>query len=377
MKKGNIINSEKKPQRLLSLDALRGFDMFLLAGGAALIKALSKYTDWDILNSMALHMHHKEWHGFAFWDIIFPLFLFIAGVAMPYSIGRRLERGDNKREIYLHSIKRCFYLIVLGLMYNGLFDLNWENLRFASVLGRIGLAWLFAVIIFMNTNKKEQLIWLGGILIGYWAAMMLIPVPGYGAGVLTVEGNFAGYIDRLFLPGKLLFGSMDPEGILSTIPAVATALLGVMAGHFLRSNNEKYTMLKKGLLIGIVGILLLGVGLLWDLVFPINKNLWTSSFVLFAGGWSLILLSLFYLIMDVWGFKRWAFFFMVIGLNPITIYMCNRGVLRFDSSRDFFFGGTINLFPVSAQPIFEILAYITVSWIFLYFLYKKNIFLRV
>ncbi len=136
-------------------------------------------------------------------------------------------------------------------------------------------------------------------------------------------------------------------------------------------------MLKKGLLIGIIGILFLGIGMLWDLVFPINKNLWTSSFVLFVGGWSLILLSAFYLIMDVWGFKRWAFFFMVIGLNPITIYMCNRGVLRFDSARDFFFGGTINLFPVSAQPIIEILAYITVSWLFLYFLYKKNIFLRV
>ncbi len=368
---------ETKSQRLISLDALRGFDMFMLAGGAGLIKALSVYTDWDILNAISTQLVHKQWHGFAFWDMIFPLFLFIAGVAMPYSIGKRLERGDDRKAIYLHSIKRCLLLILLGLMYNGLFDLNWEKLRFGSVLGRIGIAWLFAVIIFMNTDKKGQIIWFGGILIGYWAVMKLIPVPGFGAGVLTREGNFAGYIDRLFLPGRLAFGSMDPEGILSTIPAVSTALLGVFAGHFLRSDHKELTMLKKGILIGLAGVVFLGLGLLWNLVFPINKNLWTSSFVIYVGGWSLILLSIFYLIIDVWGYKRWAFVFIVIGLNPITIYMCNRGALRFDSPRDFFFGGIINLFSEPAQPVVKILAYIIVSWVFLYILYRKKIFLRV
>lgn len=368
---------ETKSQRLISLDALRGFDMFMLAGGAGLIKALSVYTDWDILNAISTQLVHKQWHGFAFWDMIFPLFLFIAGVAMPYSIGKRLERGDDRKAIYLHSIKRCLLLILLGLVYNGLFDLNWEKLRFGSVLGRIGIAWLFAVIIFMNTDKKGQIIWFGGILIGYWAVMKLIPVPGFGAGVLTREGNFAGYIDRLFLPGRLLFGSMDPEGILSTFPAVSTALLGVFAGHFLRSDHKELTMLKKGILIGLAGVVFLGLGLLWNLAFPINKNLWTSSFVIYVGGWSLILLSIFYLIIDVWGYKRWAFVFIVIGLNPITIYMCNRGVLRFDSPRDFFFGGIINLFSEPAQPVVKILAYIIVSWVFLYILYRKKIFLRV
>jgi len=370
-------STNKKPQRLLSLDALRGFDMFLIAGGGGLIRALSKYTDWGLFIFLEQHTRHVEWHGFAFWDIIFPLFLFIAGVAMPYSIGRRLERGDSRREIYLHSLKRCLLLVFMGLLFNGFLDFNWENMRYATVLGRIGIAWFFAVVIFMNTGKKGQMIWLAGILLVYWAMMKLIPVPGYGAGVLTLEGNFAGYIDRLFLPGRLAFGSMDPEGILSTIPAVATALLGVMTGHFLRSEKMGVTMLRKGLTMGLIGVLFLGIGLLWDLAFPINKKIWTSSFVIYAGGWSLILLSIFYLIIDVWRFKRWALFFIVIGLNPITIYMCNRGVLRFDSSRDFFFTGFISLFSEPAQPVIKVLAYIVVSWLFLYFLYRKKIFLRV
>jgi len=368
---------DKKSRRLLSLDALRGFDMFLIAGGGGLIRALSVYTDWGVFNAIAQQTRHVEWHGFAFWDIIFPLFLFIAGVAMPYSIGRRLERGDSRKDIYLHSLKRCLVLVFLGFLYNGFLDFDWENMRYAQVLGRIGLAWFFAVIIFMNTSKKGQMICLAGILLGYWAMMKLIPVPGYGPGVLTIEGNFAGYIDRLFLPGRLAFGSMDPEGILSTIPAVATALLGVMTGHFLRSEREGLTMLRKGLTLGLIGVVFLVVGLLWDLAFPINKKIWTSSFVIYAGGWSLILLSIFYLIIDVWEFKRWALFFVVIGLNPITIYMCNRGVLRFDSPRDFFFTGFINLFSEPAQPVIKVLAYIIVSWLFLYFLYRKKIFLRV
>ncbi len=150
-----------------------------------------------------------------------------------------------------------------------------------------------------------------------------------------------------------------------------------MTGHYLRSEEKGVSMLRKGLTLAVIGVIFLGVGLLWDLAFPINKKIWTSSFVIYAGGWSLIFLSVFYLIIDVWGLKKWALFFVVIGLNPITIYMCNRGVLRFDSSRDFFFTGFINLFSEPAQPVIKVLAYIIVSWLFLFFLYRKKIFLRV
>jgi predicted acyltransferase len=207
--------------------------------------------------------------------------------------------------------------------------------------------------------------------------MLLVPVPGFGAGDLSPEGNLAGYIDRLLLPGTMYTEFNEPEGILSTIPSVSTALLGVFAGHLLRLKTGRLNGMKKALVLIGAGILGLILGMAWGTFFPINKNLWTSSFVLYAGGWSLMLLGLFYLVIDVWKMKRWAFFFVVIGMNSITIYVLQHRILRFDIIRDFFLKGIHDISPEALQPFISSLGYIAVVWLFLWFLYRNRIFLKV
>ncbi len=364
-----------KSGRLISLDALRGFDMFWIIGGSGLIKGLSLATGWGFFHWLNQQMEHVPWEGFHFLDMVFPLFLFIAGVSLPFSVRSRYAKGQTKSAVFRHMFIRVLLLIFLGFVYNGLLYLNFSGLRYASVLARIGIAWFFGGLIYLNCSLRWQIIWFWFLLLGYWAVMMLVPVPGYGAGVLTLEGNLAGYIDRLLLPGAKYFKVMDPEGLLPHIPAISTALLGIFTGQFLIS--ETFTKLKKGLMVLLAGLVCLGTGALWGLVFPIIKNLWTSSFVFYAGGFSLILLSIFYLLIDVLGWKKWAFPFVVIGLNAITIYMVQQGLVSFSSANDFLFSGIVNLFAENWQPFMSALGYVICVWLFLHFLYKKKVFLKV
>jgi len=370
-------NSVVKPERLMSIDALRGFDMLWITGGQRIIFALATYTGWPFFKWLGGQMHHVEWEGFAFYDMIFPLFLFLAGVSMPFSFKKRLEKGDSKKDIYRHAFIRMSLLILFGMLYNRILNFDAEHLRFASVLGRIGIAWFFAAIIYLNTKLRWQIIWFWGLLIGYYLLMQFVPVPGFGAGVYTLEGNLATYIDSLFMPGKLHMDVLDPEGILSTLPSVSTALLGVFAGTLLIYNGENLSKLRKGLIIIASGLVSLILGQLWGLFFPIIKNIWTSSFTLYAGGWSLILLGIFYIIIDVWGYKKWTFFFTVIGLNSITIYLVQYKIIDFKNMRDFFFGGIMNVVPESISPLIGSIGYVACVWLFLYFLYRKRIFLKV
>jgi predicted acyltransferase len=296
---------------------------------------------------------------------------------MPYSFAKRKALGQPKKKVYRHMFQRMILLVIFGMIYNGFLQFQWGEMRYASVLARIGLGWFFAALIVFNSSPRWWYAWFGGILLFYWAIMTLIPVPGFGAGNLTVEGSLAAYIDRLLLPGRLHLGVHDPEGILSTIPAISTALLGALTANFLRIPDNRIPRIRKALWIGVAGVVSLGLGLLWGILFPINKNLWTSSFVLYAGGWSLLLLSVFYLIIDVWKWRGWAFFFIVIGMNSITIYLVQAGIINFSSSRDFIFGGLIQSFSESWQPLIGTLAYTTVCWVFLYILYKQKLFLKV
>jgi len=370
--------SQKKSARLHSLDALRGFDMLWIAGGQKIVYALATMTGWPLFEWLNKQMKHVEWNGFAFYDMIFPLFLFLAGVSMPYSFSNRVKNGASKQSIYLHALKRMILLVTLGMLYNGVFTSDIENMRFASVLGRIGVAWFFAAMIFLNSSLRGQIIWLVSILTGYCLLMLYVPVPGYGAGVLTPEGNLSGYIDRLLLPGKLYMDNiMEAEGILSTLPAIATALMGVLAGQFLKIDDQKINRMKKSVWIFTAGVMSIGAGLLWDLIFPINKILWTSSFVLFSGGISLMLLGVFYLIIDTLGYKKWTYFFVVIGLNSITIYLVQHKFIDFNKVREFVFGALIHVTPVSIQPLVSAVLYVFCVWLFLFFLYKNKIFLKV
>ena len=374
--------------RLVSLDALRGFVMFWIMSGEHIIHALAKAAPIPVFVWMSSQLHHTEWEGITFYDMIFPIFLFVAGVSMPYSFEKKMSiAGVNtpmelpareKKKIYLSMLKRTCILIFLGFIVNGLlrFD-GYDQTRFASVLGRIGLAWFFAGIIYLNFNLKKQIIWFIGILIGYYLAMKLIPVPGFGAGVLTKEGSLEGYIDRLFLPGRLHSKVYDPEGLFSTIPAVATALLGMFLGTFLKTKANHFSTNKKILIMVASAIVLIGIGLIWNYDFPINKHLWSSSFVCFVGGCSILFFTFFYLIIDVLGFHKWAFPLILIGSNSILIYMASEGLVNFGHTADFVFGGLIKFSPLVWQPVFITLSVTLIQLVLLYFLYKKKWFLKV
>jgi predicted acyltransferase len=372
--------------RLVSLDALRGFDMFWIMSGEHIIHALAKSTGWQIFIWMSEQLHHTVWNGITFYDMIFPLFLFISGISMPYSVQKRMQLAgvtaafelprEEKNRLYLSMLRRTLILLTLGMIVNGLLAFKgYHNTRFASVLGRIGLAWFFAGMIYLNNDVRKQVLWLLLLLLGYWAMMAFIPVPGYGAGVLTMDGSLESYIDRLLLPGKLHDGVHDPEGILSTIPAIGTALMGMLTGTFLRW--EGFSMPKKALSLFLSGIILIALGLLWDHFFPINKRLWTSSFVVYVGGWSLLLLSFFYWIIDVAGFKRWAFPFIIIGTNSILIYMCAEGLVNFGYTADYIFGGMIRQVALVWQPVLIAVSVTSVQLIFLYLLYRNKLFLKI
>ena len=363
-------------RRLLSLDTLRGFDMFWIMGGEEIFHALAKTTGWAWAVFMADQLTHVEWNGFRPYDCIFPLFLFLAGVSTPYSLGSRLAKGDDRSLLARKVIIRGLVLVLLGIIANnGILTKPIAEMRFGSVLGRIGLAGMFAQLIFLYVQSERTRYGIFvGILLGYWALLMFVPVPGFGAGNLTMEGSLVGYVDRLFMPGRLYKVVHDPEGILSTLPAIGTGLLGIFAGTILRQHGTRDTNKLRQLI--VAGVACVALGWIWNLVFPVNKNLWTSSFVLVAGGWSMLMLSLFYWIIDMHNFRGWTFFFVVIGMNSILIYLADR-VIDFEHTAHFLFGGILHFFSEPIQAVGATLAFLAVKWGFLYFLYKKNTFLRV
>ncbi|MFZ0281307.1 MAG: DUF5009 domain-containing protein [Bacteroidales bacterium] len=373
------MENENKPvsKRLYSLDALRGFDMFWIMGGESIFVGLATLTGWPVLKWWAEQLEHVQWHGFHFYDMIFPLFLFIAGISFPFSMAKRATMNVSRNSIYKHVFFRGMILVLLGILYNNGVRFDLGELRYGSVLGRIGLAWMFAAIIFINTKLTFRIIWFWGLLIGYWLLLLLFPAHDLGSSdPFSQTGNLASYIDRLIMPGRLYRGNHDPEGLFSTIPAISTALLGMFTGEFLLSKYLNDKQLRKVAYMALAAVALMILGKIWDLAFPINKNLWTSSFVCFVGGLSLLLFTFFYLIIDVWKYRKWAFFFVVIGLNPITIYLAGR-IINFRSAASFLFGGLTELFPETWTELLNGIAITAVGWVFLYFLYRKKIFLKI
>lgn len=364
-------------RRLKSLDALRGFDMFWIIGGEEIFHVLAQTTGWAGAVFMADQFTHVAWNGYRPYDNIFPLFLFLAGVSTPFAIGSRLEKGDARFTLARKIIQRGLILVLLGVLYNnGLFQKPIGEWRFPSVLGRIGLAGMFAQLIYLysHPNQRAPYLWFGGLLLGYWALLAFGAAPGFAPGDLTMEGNVVSYLDRLILPGRLHKTIHDPEGLISTIPAIGTGLLGILAGTLLR--RKDLTENRKLLWLTGAGVVCVVVGWSWNLVLPVNKNLWTSSFVLVAGGWSFLMLALFYWVIDVRGWQRWSFFFVVIGMNSILIYLIGN-VLDFDHAAEYLFGGVLQHGNPAVQGVGMVLGFLAVKWAFLYFLYRKNVFLRV
>ena len=362
-------------QRLYSLDALRGFDMFWIMGAEEIINHLAEIKGGSFWKGMASQLTHPDWNGFHLYDLIFPLFLFLAGVAVPYSVGAGLEKGQSRNTLFLRIMRRGLILVLIGILYNNGLKLQpLADMRLPSVLGRIGLAYMFAGIIYLYTSQRGQIIWFWGILVAYWCLLLFNSAPGFPMGDLTMEGNFASYLDRMLVPGKLYLNIHDPEGLVSTLPAIATGLLGIYAGNILK--NSPLSQIKKVLLLAGLGTVFVLLAQLWNLTFPINKNLWTSSFVLQTGGLSLLLLALFYYIIDVRGYRRWAFFFTIIGMNSILIYLSG-SIINWSFATKGLFEWFLQIVGNPYDIVAYAILYVLVKWLFLYFLYRNKVFLRV
>jgi len=360
-------------ERLYSLDALRGLDMIILVGGASLIVSLVQLTGIEAEGLRVTLKEHVDWVGFHIHDLIFPLFMFVSGVAIPYSIQSKLEKKVPKNDLILKTFKRMVILIILGIFYNGGFRTGLAHARIASVLGQIGIAYFFATLITMHTTTiRSRLIWLVSILAGVGIIQLFIPVPGVGAGVLTPEGCINGYIDRHLLIGKLHEDIFDPEGILSNISAIGITLMGAISGSVLRS--QKWTNYKKLGVLTVAGILSIGIALLLSPYYPVIKKCWTSTFNLLAGGTSVLLLAFFYLVIDHWKIRGWTFPFRLYGMNALFVYLLFHFISVGDLNKDIL--GWIARSLGEYGNLFNQFSKLGLICLLLYYMYKKRIFLR-
>ncbi len=305
------------PVRLASLDALRGFTMFWILGGNVFATAFHALPQNGLTTWMAEQMTHVSWAGFHFEDLIFPMFIFIAGASMVFALTRRVAQQGRTKTAW-SIVRRSFTLYLLGVWYYGGIAQGFDHIRWVGVLQRIAFAYFCAGLLFLWLKPRGLLITLVGILLGYWALLAFVPVPGFGAGDYLENHNLTNYLDHYYLPGYRWNGDHDPEGLLSSLPAVATCIFGIFAGMWLRGHTP--AVRKAGVLIA-AGAALIALGWVWAGVFPLIKKIWTSSYALEAAGWSAVFLGVFYLLMDHWKIRRWAIPFVWIGLNPITLYL--------------------------------------------------------
>ena len=363
-----------KTARLASLDALRGFDMLFIMGGETLLCAVAAAFGCPELSKT---LGHAPWQGLHFMDLVFPLFLFIAGVSFPFSSTKSLSTGMSRGQVALKAFRRGMTLVLLGLVCNRILSFEFATLRVWSVLGRIGLAWMFAAWITLLCGWRMRLALCVVLLASVTAVTLLVPAPGAPSGVDTfsAEGNLGCWLDRTLTAGHTYRPLFDPEGFAGLLPAVVTALLGVFAGEIVKAGGGGATA-GKALRLLLAGVALLAAGEAVSRVVPINKALWSPSFTLVAGGISFVVFAAFYWIVDVHGWTRWAFPLKVVGVNSITIYLAQR-IVPFGSIRDFFLKGFASLFPADASQIILAAGYVAVCWLFLYFLFRQKTFLRV
>lgn len=418
-------------QRLTSVDALRGFDMFWIMGAYSLAYALHRLSPGGPTRFLADQLEHAEWAGFHFYDLIFPLFVFLAGVSLVFSLTKTIETAGRAAALK-RVLRRGILLFIIGIIYSGGFSRSWPDIRLMGVLNRIALAYTFAGLFFCFFKPRALVGICAGLLIGYWALMTFVPIrdiqltrsnmaklaeqngnaraanllqdgpnpstvrdsPAWAeaeklfyATTNRVTGKFdKGYnlcdhFDFQYLPGKKYDSFFDPEGYLSTIPAIGTCLLGVFAGFFLR--NQSVAGNRKVIYLVGAGVAAAVLGWCWNLQFPVVKKIWTSSYVLVAGGYSAVLLGVFYWIVDVLGYNRWCRPFIWMGMNSITVYLASNlmgggGWVKLGQR---FAGGDVHSFLDShvrsgmGDTLVSVAGLALAFW-FCYFLYKRKIFLR-
>jgi len=365
--------------RLLSLDFFRGFAV----AGMILV---NNPGSWAHVYPPLLH---AQWHGWTPTDLIFPFFLFIVGVSISFALSGMQSKGIDKNVLYKKVFRRSIVIFALGLFLSGFPLYELSELRIPGVLQRIALCYLFASIIFLNGSVKSQAIWTVALLLLYWAAMALFPVPGVGAGSFEKAANFSAWLDNILLPGHMWSQSVtwDPEGVFSTLPAISTTLFGVLTGHLLlgeKTDIEKTTRLLSW------GVLALTTGFIWSYWLPINKNLWTSSYAVFMSGMSMLLLGIAYYLIDIKGWRKGIKPFQVYGMNAITVFVLTGIIgrllylIKWQSGtntitlKEWLMNTLFNLWlsPINASLAYA-LCFVFISYLAMYWLYRKNIFIKV
>lgn len=397
--------------RLVSLDALRGFDMFWILGADAIVRGLGEMTQAAPLNFIAAQLSHKQWAGFAFYDLIFPLFVFIVGVSLVFSLTRTI--AEHGRAVAVKRVLiRAAVLFLLGIFYSGGLTARWPDIRLLGVLQRIALAYGATGLLFCFFRPRQLGAIAALLLAGYWALLTFVPIravqlernalPAQMAQVgipkptleqahhyfdsmaTRVTGryeaglNLTNHLDFKYLPGRKYDLYWDPEGLLSTFPAIATCLLGVAAGLLLQRGDR--TDAQKIAWLAGAGVGAVALGWIWHLQFPVVKKIWTSSFVLVAGGWSFLLLAAFYYVVEVLQWRRWCQPFIWIGMNPITLYITSN-LVGFRRVAPRLAGGDVKEFLDGVTPGFGNLVIeltglamiLCLAW----FLHRRRIFLRV
>lgn len=368
--------------RLLSVDVFRG----LAVAGMLLV-------DYPGDEGAGYRLiRHAPWNGLTAADLIFPSFVFLMGISIVLSFSARLRRGETRQQIAWHAAKRSVILFGLGVFLNGFPEFHLATWRIEGVVQRIAICYFVAGVLFLWTDLRGLIVATFVCLLGYWALMRLVPVPGFGVPgrdipVLAPDQNLVDWIDRALFPGRLYNGTHDPEGVLSTIPAIATALAGVLTGLWLRSQRSSRAKVAGMLMMGVVG---LAVGAIWDQWFPINKNVWTSSFVVLTAGIALLVLSLLYWMIEIRGWRgRWTMPFLVFGMNAILAFCldetlwaplfygharaANGGVITW---QEYLNGKLLQVAsPANASLIFAGGA-VLFCWALMWLLYRRRIFVK-
>ncbi len=359
-------------KRLISLDAFRGFTI------AAMIM-VNNPGSWDYVYPPLLHI---DWHGITPTDLIFPFFIFIVGVSIALAYSKRLKAGVAKKPMYKKIAIRSLKIFVVGILLWMFPEFDFENIRYAGVLQRIAIVFFISALLFLNSRWKTQAVIAAAILIGYWLMMVLIPTPGFGRPMLEPGVNLAHWIDSKLLPGVMWQGTWDPEGIFSTLPAIATGISGMLAGHLILS---KMPQERKVIYMFSVGFLAFAAGYWWDYIFPINKNIWTSSFVLVTSGLAAMVLAISMFFVDILGRTRFTKPGIIFGSNAIAVYVLSDvwGLFLYDlkywgySISEYF----MNIFEAAGWSLkfgsfLYSVIFICINFIPAWILYKKKIFIK-
>ncbi len=359
--------------RILSVDALRGFDMFWIAGTDELVHGLTRIDNSPLVGFVSIQLRHCRWEGFHFYDLIFPLFVFLVGISTVFSLDKIIAKEGQYRA-HVRIIRRFVLLFLLGAFKDsGISDLAHES-PFSGVLQRIAWCYLFTALLYCHLSKRALIAVCVSILVGYWALLTFVPVPGRVSASYAEDQNIVNWFDQKYLPMKEQGQHWDPEGLLSTIPAVSSCLLGLFAGLAMRDSRGRSPRLALQFI--VIGVAMTSLGYLWGMQFPIIKAIWTSSYVLVAGGYSFTLIGLFSLIIDTGQYRRWAIPFVWIGANPLTIYLAVDFVNFHEISNRIVGGPIEHVLGAYEDTLIAAVALLCVI-LFARFLYKRQIFLRV